>query len=58
MSDWESLKREMLEKANNGAITCSQCFEVADKIQVPLAEVGKAANDLEIKVRSCQLGCF
>jgi hypothetical protein len=33
-------------------------FKVAHDMDVPLDEVGRACNELGIRVVGCQLGCF
>ncbi len=39
-------------------LTCAQAHKIAEELQVSLAEVGKKADDLGIKLSKCQLGCF
>ena len=50
---------EAMEKAaKDKQITCSECLNLAEELKVSPAEVGEAANQLDIKVKSCSLGCF
>ena len=39
-------------------LACADAFKIAHDLDVPLAEVGAACNELGIKVMQCQLGCF
>ena len=39
-------------------LPCGEAFKVARDLEVPVAEVGKACNELGIKIVHCQLGCF
>jgi hypothetical protein len=39
-------------------LACAETFKVARDLEVPVAEVGKACNELGIKIVHCQLGCF
>ena len=39
-------------------ITCSECWKIVEELKVSPGEVGKAADQLEIKIRNCELGCF
>jgi hypothetical protein len=39
-------------------LDCVQAFEISAKLNVAVADVGKACNRLKIKIRHCQLGCF
>lgn len=58
MSDREEIKKELEKRAVGNEINCSECFKIADELQVSLFEIGAAANELKIKIRNCQLGCF
>ncbi len=39
-------------------LPCARAFAIADELDVRVAEVGRACNDLGIKIVGCQLGCF
>jgi hypothetical protein len=36
----------------------AQAFKIAADLEVPIAQVGKACDELKIKIVGCQLGCF
>ncbi len=44
--------------ATGGKITCPEAREIAERLGLPYTVVGKACNELEIKVMGCSLGCF
>jgi len=46
------------KSASDNKITCPECWKIVEELKVPPAEVGAAANQLEIKIQSCALGCF
>lgn len=52
------LEEALTEKASGGKIPCALAREIAETLGVPYREVGKAADELHIKVVSCELGCF
>lgn len=54
----KELKEEMLKKAMDGRISCAVARQLAEKLALPYKEVGAAANELGIKIKDCQLGCF
>lgn len=58
MSMREEISKGLKKRAVNNEITCSECFKMADELKVSLFEIGEVANELNIKVRNCQLGCF
>ena len=42
----------------DGKITCPLARKIAKEANVPLKEVGRAADKLGIKITDCELGCF
>lgn len=54
----EKIRSALQEKAANGMISCHLARKLAEDLGVPYHEVGKAADDLGIKIMSCELGCF
>jgi len=54
----EELKKELVGKASDGQIPCSVARKIAEDLNIPYKEVGDAANDLNIRIKNCQLGCF
>lgn len=46
------------QRADDGKLTCSAAREIAEELNASYSEVGSAANDLKIKIRNCELGCF
>lgn len=43
---------------SGGWITCEMARCLAKKNNIPLAQMGKLLNHLNVKIRSCSLGCF
>lgn len=39
-------------------LPCAAAFAVAHELGVPVGDVGRACNELDIKIVHCQLGCF
>lgn len=39
-------------------LACGEAFRIAAELDVPVAEVGRACNELGIRIVACQLGCF
>lgn len=39
-------------------LTCTQARGLAEELKVTPKLIGEAANKLEIKIKSCELGCF
>ena len=53
-----TLEEEMRTSLVNGKLPCAVAFQIAKKLKVSPKQVGDAANRLNIKISSCQLGCF
>jgi len=52
------LREEVARAAEEGRIACSAALALAGRLGVSPALVGAAANELGIKIKACQLGCF
>ena len=46
------------KEAREGKMPCSKALELARQLQVDPSLVGRALDLLEIRIISCQLGCF
>ena len=46
------------QAAKDGRLTCTEARKLAKELNVAVGMVGKAADELEIKIKSCELGCF
>jgi hypothetical protein len=50
---------EAIKKAGgDGTVTCTELRKIATEFNVPPRVVGEVANNLKIKIKSCELGCF
>jgi hypothetical protein len=53
-----ALEKELEASLVNGKLPCAVAFKIARELKVNPREVGDTANKLNIKIVSCQLGCF
>lgn len=60
MTDHKTIEAAVKEAAaaHEGKLPCAVAHELARRLQVPLPQVGQVADDLQIKIIKCQLGCF
>jgi Mn-dependent DtxR family transcriptional regulator len=42
----------------NNKLSCKDALRIANELNVSPGTVGKAANNLKVKIKGCQLGCF
>ena len=56
--DREELKEMIRKAAEDGQVTCSAAFRVAEDANLTVGLVGEVINEMGIKITSCQLGCF
>ena len=54
----ENIEKEIQDSLVDGNLPCAVAFSIAKKLKVSPRQVGDAANKLNIKINSCQLGCF
>ena len=54
----KELKEKMLKKVTDGRLSCAAARKLADDLGISYKEVGAAADELGIKIKDCQLGCF
>jgi LAO/AO transport system kinase len=54
----EILRQEIMKKAVDSKLPCADARKIAEDLGVPYSEVGAAADELGVKIKNCQLGCF
>ncbi|MFC2033882.1 hypothetical protein ACFLTT_00560 [Chloroflexota bacterium] len=52
------LEEEIKASLVNGKLPCAVAFKISRKLKVSPRKVGDTANELKIKIATCQLGCF
>lgn len=50
----EAVKRT----ATEGRMSCTAARKLAEELKVPVRVVGEAADELKVKIKACELGCF
>jgi hypothetical protein len=56
--DEKEVKELILRKQVNGTISCTAAFQIAKEAGASTGTIGRLLNEMEIKIRACQLGCF
>ncbi|MBA4349475.1 MAG: hypothetical protein C0415_05745 [Thermodesulfovibrio sp.] len=54
----KKIEQLLTERSVDSRIPCSTARKIAEELGIPYKEVGKAANELKIKIKNCELGCF
>ena len=54
----EELDGKIRASLVNGKLPCAVAFKIAKELKTSTKQVGEACNRLDIKISSCQLGCF
>jgi hypothetical protein len=49
---------EIKKKAINGRLPCPVARKLAKELSISYKEVGRTADELNIKITDCELGCF
>jgi LAO/AO transport system kinase len=58
VSKKKSIKDRIQKTAINKKISCPELRKIAEELGISYGEAGKTANDLRIKIKNCDLGCF
>ena len=54
----EELKAKIQAAAPEGKISCAAAMRLAEELVISRQQLGKLLNELQIKIKQCQLGCF
>lgn len=54
----EEIREAVRKAAADGKLSCTRARRLAEELGVSPKEVGRAADDLKIKIYACELGCF
>jgi LAO/AO transport system kinase len=54
----KKLEETIRERLIDHRLSCAQAHQIADELNISLAEIGDKANELGIKITKCMLGCF
>jgi len=54
----EKLIAAVTKASDGGRLTCEKAHELGKELDVPLQEIGAVCNELNIRIKDCQLGCF
>jgi hypothetical protein len=54
----EVLKDAVKNAARNNRLTCEKAHALGKELDVSLEKIGAVCNELNIRIKTCQLGCF
>ncbi len=54
----EELHAKIRAAAPEGRIACAAAFRLAKELSLPTRDMAKLLDELGIKIKLCQLGCF
>jgi hypothetical protein len=54
----DKVAEEIRKKAVNGRLPCPAARKIAQELSVSFREIGRTADQLEVKITDCELGCF
>lgn len=58
MNSDEELRKAIRELAAGGRAPCKALLDLAERSGTTPQEIGRLCNELDLRVRACQLGCF
>lgn len=54
----EKILEEIKKRATDGRLPCAIARKIAEDLGISYRDIGEAADNLQIKIINCQLGCF
>ncbi len=54
----EELKARIQAAAPEGKISCAAAMLLAEELVISRQDMGRLLNELKVKIKQCQLGCF
>jgi hypothetical protein len=54
----EGVAAAVRERVRDGELRCAEAFRIAEELGVAPLAVGRAADDLDVRLMRCQLGLF
>ena len=54
----DKIREEITKQAKDNRLPCPVARKIAQELSVSYSAIGKAANELKIKITDCELGCF
>ena len=54
----DKIAEEIRKKAVNDRLPCAAARRIAEELVVAYKEVGRTADELNVKITGCELGCF
>ena len=54
----DRIAEEVKKRAVNNILPCREARKIAEELSVPYKEVGRTADELDVKITGCELGCF
>ena len=58
MTDRDKILYAVRSAARENRLSCEKAHALARELNVSLEEIGKACNEVKIKISNCRLGCF
>ncbi len=57
-SHTEKIRELIAKQAVNNRLPCPAARRIAQELSVSYKEVGKTADEMNVKITDCELGCF
>lgn len=54
----ETVLQYCIVKEDRKYLTCEMAFKIAQEMEVNVTNIGILCNKNDIKIKSCQIGCF
>jgi len=56
--DQDTIIEQIQKASRDNKLSCEKAHDLARELNVPLKMIGALCDELKIRIRDCQLGCF
>jgi len=56
--DQDTIIERIHQASQDNKLSCEKAHDLAHELNVPLKMIGALCDELKIRIRDCQLGCF
>jgi hypothetical protein len=56
--DDKDIRQLIMNRQHDNSLSCKEAMEIAEEAGASTQKIGRLLDEMKIKIRACQLGCF